>query len=62
MDQKFNWAFFIFYSIKLRHYDARERGAVTLFRYRGCAGPSGAFFATEEPTEQALYNTKNLVE
>lgn len=45
----------------MRHYDARERGAVTLFDEPDCAGRSGAFFATQEPTHKALYNTGNLV-
>ena len=47
--------------LKLSHYDAKERGAVTLFANKGCAGQSGAFFATQEPTEEAMYNVKDLI-
>ena len=52
---------FYLYSVTMRYYDAKERGAVTLFENKGCAGPSGAFFATQKPSEQALYNTNDLV-
>ena len=32
-----------------------------MFRFRDCAGPSGAFFAAQEPTNSELYNAENLV-
>lgn len=47
--------------VRMRYYDAAERGAATLFRDNHCQHDTGRFYADPDPTQTAKY-TKGQME
>jgi hypothetical protein len=48
--------------IRMRYYDAAERGAVTLFRDSHCQHEAGRFYAKEDKTQTAKYTKDQMKE